>query len=102
MGFAAYWGGLMKFILSAALLLLAGNFARAGDHRPDSLATDDDIRSLAVGTVELIDVDFAIAPNPTVGNKTVIEAQQGNSPRQIKLFQPAGWEFAKLKRVGSE
>jgi len=42
-------------------------------------------RTLAAGAVDIIDLDFNPMPNPVVGNKPVIDVQQGNSPRQFRV-----------------
>lgn len=51
-----------------------------------SLAFDEDTRTVAVGTIDILDLDFDPAPNPSVGNKYVLEVQQGSSPRQFKAI----------------
>ena len=48
--------------------------------------SDDDVRTVAVGTIDILEFDFTPAPNPTVGNKTILEVQQGNTPRQLKII----------------
>ncbi len=47
--------------------------------------SDDDVRTVAVGTIDILEFDFTPAPNPTVGNKAILEVQQGNSARQLKV-----------------
>ncbi len=48
--------------------------------------SDDDVKTVAVGTIDILEFDFTPAPNPTVGNKTIVEVQQGNTPRQLKVI----------------
>lgn len=53
---------------------------------PSFASPEDDVRTIAVGTIDILDLDFDPAPNPTVGNKYVLEVQPGNNPRQFKAI----------------
>lgn len=75
--------------------LLSQSSVRAEDGDPpaapvtsvSSAATsDDDVKTVAVGTVDVLEFDFTPAPNPTVGNKTIVDVQQGSTPRQLKII----------------
>jgi len=49
-------------------------------------AADDNLRTIAVGSVEVLDLSFEPAPNPLVGNTTVIAIQSGANPRQFTII----------------
>lgn len=46
----------------------------------------DDVYTVAVGSVNILDFDTDVAPNPLVGNKTIAEVQPGVSPRQLRVI----------------
>lgn len=46
----------------------------------------DDVYTVAVGSVNILDFDSEVAPNPLVGNKTIAEVQPGVSPRQLRVI----------------
>ena len=53
-------------------------------------SSDDDVRTVAVGTIDILEFEFTPAPNPTVGNKTIVERLPtfcdvtGNRPARIR------------------
>ncbi len=79
---------LFLIALSALVFAIAANAAEPSDTQSaaSSAASDEDIKTFAVGTVDYLDFDFTPAPNPTIGNKAIVEVQQGNNPRQLKVI----------------
>jgi pilus assembly protein CpaC len=77
-----------------ALLLALGSTAHSEEapNAPDaqgpasSAATsDEDIKTIAAGTVEIIDLDFTPALNPIIGNKQIISVEAGANPKQLRV-----------------
>lgn len=46
---------------------------------------EEDNRTIAMGTVDILDLDFVPAPNPTIGNKQIIQIDPGGNARQLKV-----------------
>lgn len=69
----------MRPVLWGLLLLLACSSVNA------SAMPEEEVRTLPVGAVEMIDLEFTPAPNPLVGNKTILDVSIGFTPRQLKM-----------------
>src|SRR5262245_60462914 len=48
--------------------------------------SDEDMRTVTVGAIDIVELDFNPTPNPLVGNKQILEVQQGSHPRQFKVI----------------
>lgn len=46
---------------------------------------DEEVRTLAVGSVEVIDLDFTPG-TPAIGNKYVLEVRPGANPKQLRVI----------------
>jgi hypothetical protein len=70
----------------ARALALAALFSLNACNQKTEEKTSEEIRTVAVGTVESLDLAFEPAPNPLVTNKSILEVMQGNHPKQLKVI----------------
>lgn len=73
-------------VLIAALLLSA--CASTAPTKLSKALIDDEVLEMVVpvGSVDVFDLDFTPSAEPIVGNRTVVEVQVGNHPRQYKTI----------------
>jgi pilus assembly protein CpaC len=46
---------------------------------------DEEIKTIAAGTLDILDLDFTPAPNPIIGNKQILTVEQGANPKQLRV-----------------
>ncbi|MGZ3741471.1 MAG: BON domain-containing protein, partial [Bdellovibrionota bacterium] len=77
--------------LAACCSLLLSISAHAADETTDtqtssSILNEDEVKTFAVGTVDILDLDFTPAPNPLIGNKQIIDVQPDpGNPKRLKV-----------------